>query len=40
MPRSLPDPQFIYLLELRSALTTNDRAAVAAYERLRNLLAT
>jgi hypothetical protein len=36
----LTDPQFIYLLKRRSAFTTNDRAAVAAYQRFRNVLAT
>jgi len=36
----LPDPQFIYFLQRRSAFTTNNRSAVAAYERLRNILAT
>jgi hypothetical protein len=38
--RRLPDPQFIYFLQRRSAFTTNNRSAVAAYERIRNILAT
>jgi hypothetical protein len=38
-PRWLTDPQFIYLLKRRSAFSTNDRAAVAAYQRFRNVLA-
>ncbi len=38
--RRLTDSQFIYFLKRRSAFSTNDRAAVAAYQRFRNVLAT
>ena len=40
LSQSLPYPQFIHLLKRRSTFTTNDRTAVAAYEGLRNILAT
>jgi hypothetical protein len=40
MPQLLPHPQFIHLLKRRATFTANDRATVAAYERLLNMLAT